>query len=576
MKRIEYIYLLLILLSFNSCEDFIDLKPLDKISTEDYWKATKDLEYYTMQFYQLSGDPNPKFSPYTQMVVETATHSDDMVHGSISNILNGERTKATGNWTGEWKSIRNVNIFFDNYQKCEDPFDTYKHYVGEAHFFRAWFYFESLKKYGDIPWYSKALQLDSEEELMRQRDARTNIADSILADLDKAILYLDKRAKAGNCRLNKEAALAFKTRVALFEGTWQKYHADTPFGTPGANPGKYFAQAVQAAEELINGDYQAGIYSTNDPDNDYFRMFGMDNMSDVNEVLLYRAFNAAEGMGNSTQGFITYNSDQKGATWELVSSYLGKDGKPYDYLEVAKTTKGNAFLTKIAADCDPRLKSTVWIPGDLMSQVTGAHFEKPTIDGGALQLCPTGFQVKKTGNPYSPAAGQSWEIQAETGFIIFRYGEVLLNYAEAKYELDKTVAYEELNLLRKRAGMPDFVVNSQQTDPNRVNYGYTISDELYEIRRERRVEMALEGQRDEDYQRWAAHALFKGKRPKGYPVSKDEFPDYPHPVDENGLIDYYAAQLPNGYQFRENQDYLYSIPQDEVTLNPNLKQNPGW
>ena len=323
-------------------------------------------------------------------------------------------------------------------------------------------------------------------------------------------------------------------------------------------------------------DYKVGIYNTGNPDEDYYKLFGFDNMSDVNEVLLYRAFNAAEGAGNSTQGFITYNSNSKGITWELVSSYLGKNGKPYDYLNTAAANKGNVFLTKIAEDCDVRLKSTVWIPGDLMSVGENAYFSGPTIEGGALQLCPTGFQVKKTANPNSPAAGKSWETQAETGLILLRYGEVLLNYAEAKCELDNSVAYEALNLLRKRAGMPDFSVNAQSLDKNKVDYGYSITDELYEIRRERRVEMALEGQRDEDYMRWAASALFKNKRPKGYPVDLAQNPNFSSKVDENGLIDYYKGVMPSGYQFRDKQDYLYSIPQDELTLNPNLKQNPGW
>lgn len=570
-------FYVLILLMSTSCEDFIDLKPLDKISTDDYWKSTKDLEFYNRQFYPSFYNSDNSGSSPTQMVSEMALNSDDMIHGgAASTTLNGTRSVRTGDWKWEWSKIRNINIFFENYHKCQDQFSEYQHYVGEAHFFRAWFYFNLLKRYGDVPWYSKVLQLDSEEELMRPRDPRTLIADSILGDLDKAILYLQKRAETGNNRINKESALAFKTRVALFEGSWQKYHANTPFGTQGADPDKYFRQAVEAGEELINGDYMVGIYDTGNPDSDYYEMFGMDNMSNVNEVLLYRAFNAADGAGNSVQGFITYNSNQKGITWELVSSYLGKDGKPYHYLDLARTTKGNAFLTKIAEECDPRLKSIVWIPGDLMSQVTGAYFDKPTINAGALQLCPTGFQVKKTANPYSPAAGQSWEIQAETGYIILRYAEALLNYAEAKYELDNTVAYDQLNLLRKRAGMPDFTVNPQQSDPNYISYGYSITDELYEIRRERRVEMALEGERETDYRRWAAHELFKNKRPKGYPVSKEEFPDYPHPVDQNGLIDYYLSQLPNGYQFKENRDYLLSIPQDEITLNPNLKQNPGW
>ncbi len=552
-----------------SCEKFIDLQPLDKITMDDYWSTSTELEYYTRQFY-------PAFCPWTQMVADMATDNDNMISGSPSTIMNGVRSKSTGNWTWEWNNIRNVNIFFENYTKCTSGYEAYKQYLGEAYFFRAWFYFNLLKKYGDVPWYSHVIQMDDTEALMRPRDSRVLIADSILADLDHAVTHLELRKNVGNNRINKEAALAFKTRVALFEGSWQKYHAGTEFGTAGADPVKYFRACVEAAEELMKGDYQVGVYSTGNPDEDYYKLFGFDNMSDINEVLLYRAFNAAEGAGNSTQGFVTYNSDSKGATWELVSSYLGKDGKPYDYLNTAVTSKGNAFLTKIAEDCDVRLKSTVWIPGDLMSVGENAYFNGPVMEGGALQLCPTGFQIKKTANPSSPAAGKSWETQGETGLILLRYGEVLLNYAEAKCELDNSVAYEVLNLLRQRAGMPDFTVNTQSLDKNKMDYGYSVTDELYEIRRERRVELALEGQRYNDYMRWAASALFKDKRPKGYPVDLTQYPDFSSKVDENGLVDYFKSVMPNGYQFRNKQDYLYSIPQDELTLNPNLKQNPGW
>lgn len=231
---------------------------------------------------------------------------------------------------------------------------------------------------------------------------------------------------------------------------------------------------------------------------------------------------------------------------------------------------------KIAEDCDPRLKSTLWIPGDLMSSAFNKYFEYPGLNEGSNWLCQTGFQPKKTSNPASPGAGDPSNLLSQTGYIIFRYGEVLLNYAEAKYELDATIATKQLNLLRKRAGMPEFIVNLQSTDPNWIDYGYPVSDALYEIRRERRVEMAFEGQRDEDLMRWAAHKLFKNKRPKGYPFDQSEFLDYTPAVDENGLIDYWANLLLEGYTFREKQDYLYSIPQDELTLNPNLKQNPGW
>lgn len=568
MKRL-IIFLIPLAMILSSCESFIDLEPLDKMTMDSYWTNATELEYYTRQYYQ-------SFCPWTQMVAQMGVDSDDMINTSPSSIMNGDRSTSTGNWTGEWSNIRSVNIFLDNYHKCTSGYENYRQYLGEAYFFKAWFYFNLLKKYGDLPWYTHPIEMDDNEALTRGRDSRTLVADSILVLLDKAAQHLLLRRSVGNNRINKEAALAFKTRVALYEGSWQKYHANTPFGTSGANPNKYFQACVDAAQELMNGDYYVGIYNTGNPDVDYYHLFGFDNMNDINEVLLYRAFNASEGAGNSTQGFITYNADGKGITWELVSSYLGKDGQPYDYLSLASTTKGNAFLTKIAADCDNRLKSTIWIPGDLMSVGQQSYFSGPTIEGGALQLCTTGFQVKKTANPSSPAAGVSWETQGETGLILIRYAEVLLNYAEALYELNGTVAYDALNQLRARAGMPDFKVNAQASDPNKVNYGYEISDALYEIRRERRVELSLEGQRDDDYMRWAASALFKNKRPKGYPVDITTNPNLSNKLDENGLLDYYKTTLPNGYQFRDGQDYLYSIPQDELTLNPNLTQNPGW
>lgn len=566
MKR--FILFIFLLGAFCSCEDFIDLQPMDQVTMDEYWTTSTELEYYTRQFY-------PAFCGQSQML-DLASDNDDMINGSPSVIMDGTRSKTTGSWTGEWTNIRNVNIFFANYRKCESGYDAYKQYLGEAYFFRAWFYFDLLKKYGDVPWYSEVIELDNQEALMRPRDSRALIADSILADLDHAITHLNLRKDVGNNRINKEAALAFKTRVALYEGSWQKYHANSVFGTSGADPNKYFKACVDAAEELMDGDYMVGLYSTGNPEEDYYKLFGFDDMSNINEVLLYKTFNSAEGFGNKTQSFVTYNSESRGITWDLVSSYLGRDGMPYDYLDVAKENKGNNFLTKIAVECDPRLKSTIWIPGDLMSVDQEAYFSGPTIDGGALQLCPTGFQIKKTANPESPAAGKSWETQSETGLILLRYAEVLLNYAEAKYELDGVVADDALNLLRQRVGMPDFKVHSQSSDKNRLEYGYSISDELYEIRRERRVELALEGLRDDDYMRWAACALFKNKRPKGYPVDLAQYPDFASKVDENGLLDYFKDVMPDGYQFRENQDYLYSIPQDELTLNPNLKQNPGW
>jgi len=566
----SFIYTLLcVSLVLSACEKALDRPPLDQISTDDYWKTSGDLGKYILQFYPML----PKHEDVGQATEEV--ESDNLIVAVPNLILNGGRTVTTVGWTDDWEKIRKVNIFFDNYKKVSDPIASYRHFLGEAHFFKAWFYFDLMRQYGDLPWYSSEIKVGS-PELMKARDPRTLVADSILLNIDRAIEYLNPRSTAGNARLNKEAALAFKTRVALFEGTWQKYHRGTPYGTAGADPLKYFRAAVDAGTELMNGTtYVKGLYSTGKPQTDYYNLFGMDNMSAVNEVLLYRAANSSQGLGNNVQNITTNGLS---VTWELVSSYLAKNGQPYDYLTTANTFKGNDFLIKVAADADPRFSSTVWIPGDLRVAKNNALFDKPNLNQAGAFLNATGFQVKKFSNPFSPAAGGNQVGGlSETGYIIFRYGEVLLNYAEAKYELDGTVATAQLNLLRSRVGMPAFAVNPQSADPNRIDYGYTITDELYEIRRERRVEMALEGRRTDDYRRWAAHKLFAGKRLLGYPFKQTEFPTFrPALTTVGGLIDFFRTSLPNGYAFRPGKDYLDDIPQVERTLNPNLSQNPGW
>lgn len=570
MNMKSFIYTLLSLaLVMTACEKTLDRPPLDQISTDDYWKTSRDLEKFVLQFYPML----PQHEGVGQASEDA--ESDNMILAVPNTVLNGERTVTTTSWTNEWQNIRKVNIFFDNYKRVTEPFANYRHSVGEAHFFKAWFYFDLMKKYGDLPWYSSEIQVGS-PDLMKRRDPRTLVTDSILLNIDRAIAYLNPRSAAGNARLNKEAALAFKTRVALFEGTWQKYHKGTPYGTAGADPLKYFRAAVDAAMELMNGAaYQKGLYSTGKPASDYYTLFGMDNMSAVNEVLLYRAANSSQGLGNNVQNITTNGMS---VTWEMVSSYLGKNGRPYNYLTVANASKGNDFLTKIAADVDPRFSATVWIPGDLRVAKNNSLFDKPNLNQAGAFLNATGFQVKKFSNPFSPAAGGNQVGGlSETGYIIFRYAEVLLNYAEAKYELDNTLATVQLNALRTRVGMPAFTVSTQTADPHLVDYGYAIPDALYEIRRERRIETALEGRRPDDFRRWAAHKIITGKRLLGYPFKQTEFPTFrPVLTGAAGLIDFFATRLPNGHAFRPNKDYLNDIPQVELTLNPNLTQNPGW
>ena len=520
MKNLTYILGFLLVFTITlSCEDFIDNPPEDQISVNEFFKTANDIENYVKKYYATFPSHGSANLPISE------DNSDNLILRTPNQVLNGTRAPSNGQWIGQWEDIRSINILFDNLDNVTDEFSSYQQFLGEAHFFRAWFYFNLLTTYGDLPIYDTQLFPD-DEKLLDPRSPRTDVVDFILADLDKSIEYLGLRTTTGNARLNKEAALAFKLRVALFEGTWQKYHEGGVFGTPGANPNNYFQQAVSAGEELINGNYTKGIYNTGNPEMDYYSLFGMDNMSNIDEVLFYRIASTAEQMGHELQFYTTRRTRDMSLTWSLISNQL---------------------------------------------------FNKPFVDGGVEESAVTGFQLKKFSNPNSPAAGADFGGRSETGYILFRYGEVLLNYAEAKYELDGTIATAQLNLLRERVGMPVFTVIPQVNyGANLVDYGYAIDDALYTIRNERRVELALEGQRIDDYKRWAAHALVKGKRPLGYPFLQSEFPNYTTAVDNNGLIDFFQSELPNGYGFRENQDYLSSIPQDELILNPNLTQNPGW
>ncbi|SFB27508.1 RagB/SusD family nutrient uptake outer membrane protein [Algoriphagus aquimarinus] len=571
MKKLQYILVLgALLFGTMACEDFIENPPEDQISVNEYFRTSNDIENYVKKYY----DVFPRHGSANQPLSEN--NSDNLIIATPSAILNGTRSPRNGQWSGEWSNIRSINILFDNLDNVQADISSYAQFLGEAHFFRAWFYYDLYKDYGDLPIYDHQL-FPGDEQLLDSRAPRTEVADFIISELDKAFEYLGNRQSVGNSRLNKETALAFKAQVALYEGTWQKYHAGTEFGTTGADPNKYFQQVISATEELMNGSYIVGLLNTGKPDADYYNLFGLDNMSNIDEVLFYRIASTSEQLGHELQFYTTRRTRDMGITWSLASSYLGKDGKPYDYSALAQTASGNDFLNQIVEDVDPRLHATVWAPGDLRVASSGQIFSKPFINGGSEELCATGFQVKKFSNPYSSGAGADFGGYSQTGRIYFRYAEVLLNYAEAKYELNQELALPQLNMIRNRVGMPDFEVIPQADFGDQLlDYGYAIDDALYAIRNERRVELALEGQRIDDYRRWAAHELFAGKRPLGYPFKQSEFPTLVVKVDERNQLDYFQSEMPNGYGFKANRDYLISIPSDELTLNPNLTQNPNW
>jgi hypothetical protein len=571
---------------FTSCKKYLDLPPADQISSDQYWKTANDLENYMLQFY-------PNFPNFINGNGFTGIYGNDGYRGSdqqifnvtVASQLNGSRSvvQSGGNWN--WSNIRSVNIFFENYNKVNAPFVNIQQFLGEAYFFKAYFYFNLVNSYGDVPWYSHSMQMNS-PDLYKARDPRTMVVDSILYCLDQAVANLGYRnaVSGGNNRLNKEAALIFKSRVALFEGTWQKYHANTVFGTPGAVPTKYLQSAVDAVTELMTpGKYTVGIANSGNPSVDYASLFNSNNLATNKEVALWFKYDLSLQLTHAFQGDM-YTGIPVDITNQLVENFLKRDGTPYDVTAVGQTTKGNAFLTKITTDCDPRFSAIIMAPGMLLwSAGSTGYYVRPHLYETGAVFQATGYQARKGLDPTALNGSAAFQNSFITGSPIFRYAEALLNYAEAQAELGQPVDYtKSLNLLRARAGMPAFAVISDPLRSDYADFGYPLSDELYEIRRERAVELACEGYRFDDWRRWRAHSLFVNHQPKGFPFLASDFPDYPalaskFTLDANGFILPYSKLLPvAGYPFNVGRDYLDCIPTNQITLNPALTQNPGW
>ncbi|MDR1746350.1 MAG: RagB/SusD family nutrient uptake outer membrane protein [Tannerella sp.] len=566
----------LLIMSLAGCEDAVDLNryPLDMISSEDYWKTTSDLELYVNQFYSgtfWAGEGDQLQGNYSRDI-----QSDDMTYVEANARLRGSMSvPSTGGW--DYSKIRSINYFFANYERCGDSFDSYKAILGAAHFFRAFYYFGLVREYGDVPYLDKPLDTNS-EELYMARTPRNQVVDAIIADLDKAISYLPEGKQLGGTKLSRDVAILFKSRICLYEGTWEKYQTGV-FGVSNPNPSKYLTLAVEAAEALMQtGSY--GIYNPSVPQWNYF-FFGEIDHSNNPEVLFWKKYDLNLGIGHANQfQMATGKGGGIGLTKSFAESYLCTDGQP---ISLSPLYKGDGDLKTVTTNRDPRMIQTLFTPGFPLQVIDGdtLRFTRPAVDQAAHTVCPTGYQLNKTLN-WDPIHHKSLDTHADgyTGWIIFRYAEVLLNYAEAKAELG-TLTQQDIDktikLLRDRVGMPNLVISDIKTDPNWLFPD--LSPIINEIRRERRIEFVAESFRWDDIARWAAaDELIVGKRPLGGKFNSIDYPDLSAADYKltDGYFDPLKEQLPDGFGFKLDRDYLSPIATQELTLNPNLKQNPGW
>ena len=587
MKNVIILFSAIILL-FGACNDeFLERYPLTKISDGNFWQSINDLSLYTNNFYNSYFPVSTSHREMLNFSYDANDGSDTQIRDTYNTTMNGERVvpASGGGWAaGDWAAIRNVNYFMDNYRKVNAPFDDIKQYAGEALFFRSRLYFDKLKAFGDVPFISTTLGTSS-DALYDARLPRNQVVDSLMRDLDLAVEYLPSISAGWTGRLNRETAMLLQARIALYEGTWEKYHAGTDFGVQGSNGDKFLQKAADAAKRLM--DAKTCDLDNKTAANGYRILFNKEDYSKSKEVLFWREFSVENNVYHCAANCFGAGG-VSGITKSMVDSYLDIQGKPIAVSTVY--VPGNETLAEIAANRDPRLAQTIYTnENDLFftGHPDGNYFKYPRFVG--QDICMTGYQIFKGNNhDYSQVA----VYKCLTAHIWFRYAEALLIYAEARAELGSITQQDvdlTINELRKRAGMNSglMTLGAITADPN---WEFPeLSPIINEVRRERKVELCCEGFRKDDIFRWAAaDLLIAGKRPKG--AKKSQWlndPNIPSDIlgalqaaafntDENGYIDRFKSQLPNGYGFKVNRDYLSPLPLEQMIINPKLKQNPGW
>lgn len=559
-----------------SCEkDYLERPPKDQVSAEFFFNTATDLEVATNDFYT--------------MLPTTGTYTDDSSSDNIVPLTPADRVRGgrivptkrgSGGWN--WTRLRDINFFLENYRQVEDEAAKAK-YSGIARFFRAYFYFDKLVQFGDVPWYGEVLEA-GDEGLYKPRDPRELVVDSIMADIDYAIENIPAEVQLN--RVTKYTALLLKARIALFEGTFRKYH-----GLGGHEP--FLQEAVAASEELMNsGAYS--LFTAGGPESAYRELFARTDQ-DATETILARDFDKDLERHNLGYLMTAPTMGGWGMTKDAVNSYLMADGSRFTENDNYATME---FYEEMQ-NRDPRLTQTTAGPE---FTVYGESSPEP-VD---LNSSTTGYRIIKA-LPEREMWGSSY-----FDVIIFRYAEALLIYAEAKAELDMLTQQDldiSVNLLRDRVGMPPLELTAANANPDPYMEGlYPNVDQgankgvILEIRRERRIEMFNEGLRWQDLMRWKEGE--KVEQPMlgiyfsslgAHDFNKDGTPDvYLHEGDASGapsgvttLINVLQRPLTNGSSgnldpfpdggfFDENRDYFYPLPIEDLQLNESLEQNPGW
>lgn len=640
MKKLLISLAVLSGVAFSGCNDsFLDKEPVTDLTEKNAFNSYDNFKAFMWPCYEM----------FTNNTIRTSLngwgqngqYKGDMDAGYLEQKYESGYNQfayqtvasaATGNGWDFKSFIRRINIMLSHIDDSRMKEDEKDHWRAVGYFFHSYWYMELIDRFGDVPWVDTVLQEDS-PEAYGKRENRLIVADRVLERLQWAEQHIgDFTSSDGENTVNRNCVQAALSRFTLREGTWRKYHELGDYE-------KYLNECVRVSESLIS-DYPA-LYAGTDgqPAAGYGELWTTESLADVPGIILYKSY--VEDINPHGASYIEHTSSHHvEMNQQTVDLYLMKNGRPI--LNTASGYHGNADMYAVFRDRDPRLYHTVippykvkaakgdyptWSytgnaadreyidimganascsnPGIGMKRLPGQNWsaslvpEIPRLGTGAFVTCRSGYYVWKNWD--------NWETNFNNGNLntadkpVFKIEEVLLNEAEAKFELgafNQNVADRTINKLRDRAGIARMQVAdiNDGFDPGRGKYypkgndaGIAVDPVLWEIRRERIIELMGEGFGFYDIRRWRMAPWFLNRAATGLWMKKAD-------AVKNGMTLYNPAtgysdgtqgSLAEGYLYLFNDPqkegkgwqekyYLYQVPTTEILLNPELEQNPGW
>lgn len=522
MKKFRLLFILLAALFMTSCNDLLDRPQLNfPVDDAEFWSTEGNVRLFANEFYpQFFVGYNTSWT-LDYSLFKGYPFNDDMVQsgkqmlfdnsvppnlGSGANTSNSAGTLTAPAWRTNWAGptwyfgwIRKANLMVNRIESMMQnslSTEAYNHWIAVARFFKALDYCRLVSVYGDVPYYEDEFSIADKDVLYKDRTPRNEVMDNVYNEFKFVLENL--RANDGNQRLNRYVAAGFISRWMLFEGTWQKYQNNDE-----TRAKKFLDFSVEASEFLMN----SGRYAIA---TDMHTLFGSDNLANNAECILYRHYDNTQSV---THCVASYNTDYEGqvqsANLSLVKAFICTDGQVWQNSSVANADQFN--LANLIITRDPRFEASFL--NALKDKASALLFTNKFVDRiGSTLTSP--LPAKYTSNTCTNDAP------------VIRYGEILLNWIEAKAELaslgETAVSQADIdksiNLLRNRpldatainrgvTQSAPMKLNALPNDPTRDS---DVSPLIWEIRRERRMELYGEPARLLDIKRWKKINYMRG------------------------------------------------------------------